>query len=74
MRGLFSRAAEVVRITGDGLAEVPKPQAIDDGAGGQWVRGTSDPLGESGAATFDGFGELDTAEDGKHARLHFRCR
>ena len=71
MRGLLAGAAKVIRVTSNGLAEVPEPEAIDDGACGQWVRGTGDPLGESGAPSFDGFSELDGIEDRKDARFHF---
>ena len=70
MRGLFAGAAEVVGIAGDGLTEVPEPEAVDDGAGGERVVFAGDPVCEGGAAAFDGSGKLDAAEHGQGGGFH----
>ena len=63
MRGLFPGAAEVVRIARDGLAEVPEPQAVDDGACGERVVLVGDPVREHRASAFDAFRKLNGAKN-----------
>ena len=77
MRRLLAGTAEVVRISGDGLVEMPEPYPIHDGSGGEWVIGAGDPFGEGLAAAFDGFryrGLLHVTQDAQNARLHFFTR
>ena len=56
VRGFFSGAAKIIRVAGEGLAEMPEPGAIHDGAGGEGIFGGGHPLGKRGAAAFDGVG------------------
>ena len=77
MRRLLAGAAEVVRISGDGLVEMPEPDPVHDGSGGEWVIGAGDPFGEGLAAAFDGFryrGLLHATQDAQNARLYFFTR
>ena len=68
VRGLFARAAEVIGVAGERLAKVPKPDAINDGAGSERIGGVGDPGGERGSTAFDRGGdrgrrrETDSAE------------
>ena len=46
MRRLASLGSEIVRVAGDGLAEVMLPDSVDDGARGESVLRVRDPLGD----------------------------
>ena len=58
MRGWLAGAAEVVRIARDGLAKVPQPEPVHDGARGERIACAGDPVSEGFPAAFDAFGEL----------------
>ncbi|MFM1944029.1 MAG: hypothetical protein RI897_3011 [Verrucomicrobiota bacterium] len=59
--------AEVTGGGGDAGAEGVVPEAVDEDAGGEWVLGVGDPVGELGAALLFGgvHGEAECAEDGE---------
>ena len=56
VRGFLAGAAEIIWVAGERLTEMPEPDAIHDGAGGERIFGGRDPLGKRGAAAFDGVG------------------
>ena len=70
MRGFFARAAEVVGIAGQRLAEVPEPEAVDPDARGQRIVGARDPARQSEAAAFDLRRDRGFAKRRQNARRH----
>ena len=73
MGWLLAGAAEVVGVAGDGLVEMPEPDPVHDGTGGERVLGAGDPFGEGLATPFDGFRNrrfLHVAQYAEYTGLH----
>ena len=74
VRGFLAGAAEIIRVASERLTEMPEPDAIHDGAGGERIFGGRDPRCKRRATAFDGVGHgsfwRDT-EGAEHAGRNF---